>query len=104
METSEIYAIIVFGIISLLGLSGSISFAIKPFLSIANFQQTMDADFEPFVNSGKKQENGFKKIISYLASAVLGANFMTLFIIWGAFLEHSSFAWWSLWYWKKNEY
>lgn len=99
MATTEITAIIVFGLISLLGLFGSLSYAIKPLMSIPNFRTAMDADFEPFVKSGKDQETSFKKTISYLASTVLGANFMTLFIIWAAFKEHSAFAWWSLWYW-----
>lgn len=96
---TETFATIVFGLISLLGLFGSLSYAFKPLMSIPNFRQAMDADFEPFVKSGKEQETGFKKTISYLASTVLGANFMTLFIIWVAFKEHSSLAWWSLWYW-----
>lgn len=99
MATTEIIAIVVFGLISLLGLLGSLSYAIKPLMSIPNFRAAMDADFEPFVKSGKDQEAGFKKTISYLASTVLGANFMTLFIIWAAFKEQSAFAWWSLWYW-----
>lgn len=99
MTTTEIFALTVFGLISLLGLFGSLSYAIKPLLSIPNFRMAMDADFEPFVKSGREQETGFKKTISYLASTVLGANFMTLFIIWAAFKEHSAFSWWSLWYW-----
>lgn len=99
MTTPEIIATVVFGLISLLGLFGSISYAFNPLMSIPNFRQSMDVDFEPFVKSGKAQAIGFKKTISYLASTVLGANFMTLFIIWATFKEHSSFGWWSLWYW-----
>lgn len=93
MATTEIAGIVIFGIISLLGLFGSISYAVKLLMSIPNFKQAMDADFEPFVNSGKEQERGYKKFISYLASIVLGANFMILFIVWAAFKEHSALAW-----------
>ena len=99
MEATEIYALVVFGLISLLGLIGSLSYAIKPLGSIPNFRMAMAADFEPFIKSGHEQESGFKKTISYLASTKLGANFMTLFIIWAAFKEHSALAWWSLLYW-----
>lgn len=99
MSSIEIFAIIVFLIISILGLAGSISYAIKPLICIPIFRQVLNADFEPFVKSGKPQETGFKKTISFLASTVLGGNFMTVFIIWAAFKDHSAYAWWSLWYW-----
>jgi len=80
MTTAIILASSVFGLILLIGLFGSLANAAKPLLSIPNFKQAMDEDFEAFIKTEKHRKR-VKNNISYLAGTLLGANFMILFII-----------------------
>ena len=98
MEATELYSIIVFYLIAILGIMGTIFYLVSPFKAMGRFVKNFGIDFQRINTNGEKDQTSLKKFFNYFGSLLLGANYLALFAIWMAFHDHNQLAWWSLTY------